>query len=241
MIYKKNSYVSGSMCDCMTKLSILAADGIVENAVTELMGDLEIDGIVAIEKYNAMWLFVKNSISFIRRPEWREEFCVRSFISNCKGVKLDIDTEIKSPEGELLVTARTELAAIDLESKRIRKVDTVGCTEEMVHPGDEIIVFSRFPKFESESNTQITVRSTDIDYCFHTNNIQYIRFMLDTYNTDWFKTHDPALIEVHYLGQSFEGETLDIGRMHTEAGDLFSIKRDGIEVTSCMISWRDKS
>jgi acyl-ACP thioesterase len=240
MIYRKDSYVSGSMCDCTTRLSVLAADGIVENAVTELMGDLKIDGIVAIEKYKAMWLFVKNSIHFLRRPAWREEFGVRSFISYCKGAKLDIDTVIESPEGEILLTARTELAAIDLESRKIRRVDTVGCTEDMVHPGEEVITFRRFPKFEAESNTQITVRSTDIDYCFHTNNIQYVRFVLDTYDTAWFKTHDPALVEIHYSGQSFEGETLDIGRMQTEAGDLFSIKRDGQEVTSCIINWMEK-
>lgn len=54
MIREKRSYVSGDMCDSKLKLSILAADGIVENAVTELMGDLGIDGIVAMERYKAM-------------------------------------------------------------------------------------------------------------------------------------------------------------------------------------------
>ena len=31
MIYKKDSYVAGNMCDSKLKLSVLAADGIVEN------------------------------------------------------------------------------------------------------------------------------------------------------------------------------------------------------------------
>lgn len=56
MIREKRSYVAGDMCDSKLKLSILAADGIVENAVTELMGDLGIDGIVAMERYKAVWL-----------------------------------------------------------------------------------------------------------------------------------------------------------------------------------------
>ena len=72
-IYTKDSYVTGSMCDGKLKLSVLAADEIVENAVTELMGDLGIDGIVAMERYKAMWLIAKNNICFIRRPEWRED------------------------------------------------------------------------------------------------------------------------------------------------------------------------
>ena len=64
MIYEKNSYVTGSMCDSKLKLSILAADEIVENAVTETMGDLGIDGIVAMEKYKAMWLIAKTASAF---------------------------------------------------------------------------------------------------------------------------------------------------------------------------------
>ena len=95
MIYKKDSYVAGNMCDSKLKLSVLAADGIVENAITELMGDLGIDGIVAMEKYAAMWLMVKNHICFVRRPGWREEFEVRCFISGYTAVKLYVDTIIE--------------------------------------------------------------------------------------------------------------------------------------------------
>ena len=94
------------MCDSKLKLSVLAADGIVENAITELMGDLGIDGIVAMEKYSAMWLMVKNHICFVRRPGWREEFTVRCFISGYTAVKLYVDTIIESKEGEILVKGR---------------------------------------------------------------------------------------------------------------------------------------
>jgi len=42
MIYEKSSYVSGSMCDSKLKLSIIAADEIVENSVSNgsLGGDM---------------------------------------------------------------------------------------------------------------------------------------------------------------------------------------------------------
>ena len=59
------------------------------------MGDLGIDGVVAMEKYKAMWLIVKNNIRFVRRPVWREEFTVRCYISKHTAVKLFIDTIIE--------------------------------------------------------------------------------------------------------------------------------------------------
>ena len=116
------------MCDGKLRLSATAADETVENAVTELMGDLGIDGIVAKEKYNAMWLIVKNNIRFLRRPSWREAFSVKCFISKHSSVKLNIDTFALNETGEHLFEARTELCAIDLESGRPRKAESVGFT-----------------------------------------------------------------------------------------------------------------
>jgi acyl-CoA thioesterase FadM len=240
MIREKRSYVAGDMCDSKLKLSILAADGIVENAVTELMGDLGIDGIVSMERYKAMWLIVKNNIRFVRRPAWREEFTVRCYISKHTAVKLNIDTIVEGNDGVVLIKARTELAAVDLENGKIRKADTVGFTEDMAHDiVTEGLEFSRFSKTEGVSVDTVTVRSTSLDYCYHTNNIEYVRFMLNTYDSEFFKAHDPEGLEIHYLSQSFEGEKLDIEQLKEEDGDLFRIRRDGSEITSCRLSWHD--
>ncbi|MBO7564987.1 MAG: hypothetical protein J6T40_09130 [Clostridiales bacterium] len=50
---------------------------------------------------------------------------------------------------------------------------------------------------------------------------------------------DPVNLEIHYGGQSFAGEKLDIEKMATEDGDLFRIVRDGNEITSCKIAWAE--
>ena len=238
MVYEKQSYVTGSICDGKLQLSILAADEIVENAVTELMGDLGIDGIVAKEKYKAMWVIVKNNICFIRRPAWRENFTVYCYISKHSTVKLNVDTLVKDDKGELLLKSRLELAAIDLENGKIRKAETVGFTEDMENPVEtEGLEFSRFPKDGGEPVESVIVRSTSLDYCYHTNNIEYVRFMLNTYGIEQFKQHEPRQVEIHYGNQSFEGEKLDISRLSTEDGDQFFVTRDGNLITSCNIKW----
>ena len=238
MIYEKQTYVTGSMCDGKLQLSVLAADEIVENAVTELMGDLGIDGIVAKEKYNAMWVIVKNNMCFIRRPAWREKFTVYCYISKHSTVKLNVDTIVKDEGGEMLLKSRLELAAIDLETGKIRKAETVGFTEDMENPVEtEGLEFSRFPKETGELTESVIVRSTSLDYCYHTNNIEYVRFVLNTYGIEQFKQHEPKQVEIHYGNQSFEGEKLDINKLYTEDGDLFSITRDGSLITSCRINW----
>lgn len=62
MIYRKNDRVAASMRDGSTKLSVLALFQLEEDAVTELMGELRIDGITAMREYDAMWVFVKNTL-----------------------------------------------------------------------------------------------------------------------------------------------------------------------------------
>ena len=68
--------------------------------------------------------------------------------------------------------------------------------------------------------------------------IEYVRFVLDTYDSDFYKKHEPGGLEIHYLGQSFEGEKLDIEKLSLEDGDLFRIRRDGEEITACKFSWQ---
>lgn len=236
MIYQKQTYVSGSMCDGKLKLSVIAADETVENAVTELMGDLGIDGIVAKAKYNAMWLIVKNNIRFIRRPEWRERFTVRCYISKHSSVKLNIDTAAVGENGERLFEARTELCAIDLETGRIRKAETVGFKAEMAH-GEPLegLGFTRFPKDEPSFVESVTVRSTSLDYCWHTNNIEYVKFILNDFDAEFFKTHEFAELEIHYSNQSFESEQLDISKISTPDCSFYFIRRNGEEIAKCRL------
>ena len=240
MIYTKQTYVSGSMCDGKLKLSAAAADETVENAVTELMGDLGIDGIVAKEKYNAMWLIVKNNIRFLRHPAWREEFSVKCFISKHSSVKLNIDTFAVTEGGERLFEARTELCAIDLESGRPRKAESVGFTDDMEHEPLYDLPFTRFPKGSTEPVENVTVRSTSLDYCWHTNNIEYVKFVLNNYSAAFFKTHELRELEIHYSNQSFEGERLDIKKLSDESGDHFFIKRGNDNIASCRLVWEDE-
>ena len=146
---------------------------------------------------------------------------------------------ISAADGSALITAKTEFAVIDLESGKLRKVETVGCSQSMVHLLEDTgLRFTRFLRTEGTDIDSVTIRSTDIDYCFHTNNVQYIRFVLDTYDTEWHKQHSPADIEIHYTGQSFEGENLVIEKLTSDSGDLFRIKRDSKELTSCLIYWQ---
>ena len=239
MIYQRKDYVSASMCDGATKLSAIAIFQLIQDAVTETMGDLHIDGVTAMREYGAMWVFVKNRIQIFSRPAWREQFETRCFISKVTPAKLMIDTEMRTSDGEPMIHSRLELCALDLEKGKIRKTDTVGVTSQMAKmPPLPDISFARFPRTEPESLESVTVRSTNLDYCFHTNNIEYVRFILNTYPAKKFQEQEVTALEIHYGNQTHEGDLIDIGKTTLDDADYFSLTSNGKTAAECMLYWK---
>ncbi len=239
MIYKKQSLVSASMCDSTKKLSAITAVQLVEDAVTELMGELKVDGITAMRLYNAMWVFTKNRIRVFRRPDWRERIEVRSFFSRVSSALIAIDTEVCGTDGAALIHARVELTAIDMAEKRIRRTGTVGISPDFVcaEPLSEL----DFTRFTDECGTLLEtapVRSTNIDYCRHTNNVEYIRFILNTYPLSKLIERELCALEVHYKAQTFEGDELKILGGASEGADRFAIVSNDKTAFECMLWWK---
>ena len=240
MIYKRTGTVSASMCDAKTRMSPLSAFQLVEDAVTELMGDLHIDGLTAMRKYAAMWVFVKNIIHIYHRPEWRDTYELRSFISGHSAAKLLIDTEIVTADDNLpIVHSRLELCALDLQSGSIRKASTVGVQPDA--PTEKPLPdlkFSRFPKDELIPLETVTVRATNLDYCSHTNNVEYVRFLLNTYSAECLQNNEIEKIEIHYGQQTFEGDSLQISRSRKAESDFFAIHSEKGPAVECRIDWK---
>lgn len=239
MIYKKTGRVPASMCDGTIKLSPLALFQLEEDAVTELMGELHIDGLTAMREYNAMWVFVKNTVKVFRRPAWREEYELRCFVSGHSSAKLLIDTELWSPSrGEAVFHARLELCALDLQTGRIRKAMTVGVSDEL--PCEEPLPdlwFTRFPKGDQTLVETVKVQSTNLDYCSHTNNIEYLRFILNTYPADRFAKQEIREVEIHYGKQTFEGDEILILKQLDGQTEFFTLLSQNSTAADCMILW----
>lgn len=240
MAFERTGTVTGSMCDVSTKLSMIAVFQLIEDAATDLMGDLHIDGITAMREYGAMWVFAKNIIHVFQRPSWREGYVIRSFVSGYSSVKLNIDTEILTREGLVpIVHSRLELCALDLKTGRIRRSQTMGIQSDTPceQPLPELS-YTRFPTEDTEKQDTVCVKATNLDYCSHTNNIEYIRFIFNTYRAKELADRDVEQVEVHYGQQTFEGDVLSVMMHSIGDEDFFSIQSGEEVAAECRIKWR---
>ncbi len=232
----KHDKVAASLTDYKANLSSLGAFGIVEDAITEFMGDHKVDGLTAKRVYNAVWVFAKTKIKFLKNIEWQNEYNVVCFFSRISNATVDIDVGIKNSEDELCVYSRTEICALDLQTGRIRRVSTVGIDDsfQTEAPLSDIA----FTKIDTENlpiEEQVKIRYTNIDYAGHTNNKEYIRFMLNTYSVREMDEQPIREMQIVYANQSYEGDTLTLHKGRFDNKEVFAIQKDNKDIVKCEI------
>ena len=175
---------------------------------------------------------------------WKEKVTVSCFISAKSVARLNVDVCVKNQQGEIALYARTEVCAVDVESARIRRLDAVGI-------GEKIRVYAPLVEMEWQAVDPaeqlvdtVTVRTANIDYAGHTNNVEYIRLLLNTFTLDeWRGGIATKELQVAYLNQSFLGDKLDIFATnredeHTSTHErIYTIKKAEQDVLRCAIKW----
>lgn len=231
----KKDRLTASSCGADVKLSVEGAFRIVEDMVTELMGDQHIDGVTCMREYGGMWVFVRNRIEMPQPLAWMDEYTATSYISSFSKIRLYIDTVLQKADGSIALKSRLELCAVDLETGKIRKSESVGVGEKT--PAEEPmfeIAYTKEKPVRGDLIDEITVRSADIDYCHHTNNVAYVRYFVNQISVDDLIENPVKAIEVQYVAQTHEGDRLSMYHCDSE-NEAYMIEKDGSKVVSCII------
>lgn len=224
----KHDKVRAAMTDPSVNLSVIGFFQISEETVTELMGELKVDGVTAQREYNAIWVITKCKLKVFDSIAWNEEYSVTGFISKISRATLNIDVEIRNKAEELCGCLKTEICALDLDTGKIRKTSTVGIDESFTEETPEVeMAFSKFDTDDLSEVDRVQIKYASIDYAGHANNKEYIRFMLDTYTVAELEAHPIKEMEVIYSGQSYEGDILSVCKKCGDDGDIVAIQKNG--------------
>ena len=232
----KQQKIGASMVGSNESLSVIGAFQIIEDALTEFMGELKIDGITVKQKYNAFWVFVKTRAKFFKKLLWGDEYTVTAFLSSMSLAKLYVDVKVCDNIGETVFYSRVELCVLDIATQRIKKIATVGVDETMLtEDATAEIVFGKFEADGLPLVEQVKVRSTNVDHSHHTNNLEYLRFIMNTYSVAELETKTVKEMEVVYASQSYENDVLDVLKAGYADRDLILLQKDGKPVIKCEI------
>lgn len=232
----KQAVIPASICDSNVKLSVKGAFDLIQDYLTEMMGELGIDGVTLREKYGCVWIFTRNRVEIDRALNWWEAYTAESYISSAKGAKMTVDTVLKDTSGRICVYSRVEMCALELSTQKIRRIRDVGVTSDAdAETPEREISFSRLKHEGLEDFSELTVQSGDIDFVGHTNNVSYVRFITNTYSVQELRERPIRAIEVRYAGQTHEGDRLTIRKATVDGRELFDVVLGDMVAVECEI------
>ena len=236
MIFSKQQIASSNYIGADAKLSPLGVFQLVENAITEGMAAQRIDGMTIRRLYNAFWVFTKNKVRILSSADWGDTLTIESFVSSKSAAKLCVDSAIKNDKGDLVAYSSCEMCPLDGATGRILRTSAVGVGENIIaEPALMTVTFDKLDCDDLPVVEQVTSRSTNIDFSRHTNNVEYLRFIFNTYSVEELLSRPIRELEVNYVSQSYENDVLSIHKLSTNDGDLFAITKSSQTVIKCKI------
>ncbi len=125
----------------------------------------------------------------------------------------------------------------------------LGLVEAMTLPQDmeteENVIQDSYSKLnetfsEDDFVYEQKVYVTDIDYSRHTNNVVYVRYIVNTLSCEFLDNNQITDFEIHYINESREGEILRIYKKEKESSMEFLIKEGEREIIRASLDYSKK-
>lgn len=212
--------------------------------ITGLHSDeMGIDGKALLEKSNAFWVLTKLKLRIHRFPEFGETVQIETWPTVVKGVRFGRDYCI-SKDGIPLISGSSEWCTLDFDTKRPRRADTICYPHTMQHREDRSDAgeMLRIKETVEEKDLNHTHRSmfVDIDTNGHTNNIAYLRMILNCFTPAEFAELYVREVQVAFLSQTYFGDDITVYRKNTEYGFYIEGRKDDSAVFNCIITLNDR-
>ena len=214
-IYSRDFIVQPDHCDMAATMSPLAAFIAFQAISAEHAQELGI-GVSAMMKSGKFWVITHNRIEFTEEAHLLDVLKVSTWPFPC-GPE---DTRVYrgytlNKADKLLAYGYTQWAITGADGGAVPFKES-GFPEDyqfmdIKKPSNELEWF--IDDFTQEDKiSEVTVRSTGIDFGRHLNNIAYIRMMLDQFPAKYITARSIQAIEIHYGHPCKEGETLSVYR-----------------------------
>ena len=206
--YDESTIIYPSRMDSSGKLSVPDCFSMFMDIAAPHAALLEC-GTEDLAKKGLFWLTVRTKIHILRRPRLMEEVTVSTWPEAPEETRCIRNSSI-TKNGEPLVLGKTLWAVLNMKTGKLSRVDEL--YPEGFEASKEITIpepFTRFDRnFKGEPFGTYTVRSTDIDFGGHMNNVAYLRAFASLYTAKEWQELNLTDIEIHYKSPCFEGNTL---------------------------------
>ena len=213
LVFQKQRTITSAYIDVSGNMGLAQTALMVQDNMTENFGAIKQDNFVVKEK-GGFWVVSKAKFKFLRRPYWRDKVVTTSFPADNQLIRLNENTVITTIDGEPIIYAKQELCCLSIDRHRPMRLSAVDFPTEGFPEAcmtDEFDKFNVKPEEYEEVYSQ-KVLPQHIDMSHHMNNIEYVKLALNVFSAADLELCIPSALEIHYLGESKEGQVLRVFR-----------------------------
>lgn len=200
---------------------------------------MQVDGPTLAEKSNAFWVLARMKFEIRHLPKMGETVQMTTWPTTTTPFRFLRDYRIATPEGEDAIVGTSEWCTLDMDSRTLRKSATIAYPYDMAHM-EERSGCAPFTKLrvkvdEGDYHHTHTARFGDMDSNGHTNNVVYMRMVLDAFLPEEFYALTISAVEIEYATQSYLGDEIAIYKKMVDEGIYIEGQKDGKKIFHCLL------
>ena len=206
--YSRDIQINPSNCDASGRESIDDIFDLFIDIAGEHATELDLNALSLMKK-SLYWVVAKAMVRIYKRPNMYDTVTFSTWPEAGAGFRCFRSNTIER-KGEVIVASRQQWAVISGMDGKPRNVaqllpDSIIYLEDRAVDEDFSHITGEFP---GEPFAVYKVKSTDIDFAGHMNNVAYIRALESLYSTKEWARLDPYEIEISYVSSCHEGDEL---------------------------------
>ena len=195
-------------------------------------------------KNNRFWVLsrIYASVSFM--PLWEDRVLLKTWPCGTDKLFALRNYEAFTPAGKYVASGSSSWLILDRDSKKIQRPDSV------LPPFNPDMIDVKHPVRNPErlggadENGEMSdcyrIKISDLDINLHTNNVNYLKWIIDTYDLDFMMNSFPQSAEINYLAESKFDEEIIVKTsavdQHLFTHSVFR-KVDGKELCRVRLTW----
>ena len=165
------------------------------------------------EKYGSAWVYTRYLVSLLKKIDYTDQIALQAWMEPYRQpVLVNVDM-LLCQHGGIAAMGKMECCVFSLVRQRPQRLDAIafpdGIPEEIPNAIPDFIRLDRTAEGMTERYVR-TVRYSDLDKSNHMTNLRYIDMFQDAYDKAFWTQFDAKQMEMCFLSQCREGETLSV-------------------------------
>ncbi|MCD7820027.1 MAG: thioesterase [Lachnospiraceae bacterium] len=166
------------------------------------------------EEYGICCMFTKYRMHLEKQADYTKPLHMETWLENSNSHALLYQGFSVTRDEKLYASGRVECCFFDMKKRWLTKPTAVdfpkGMEEERQADVGPFLKKMTKSSDDMEYRYTHTIRYTDLDKMGHMTNLKYIDLLLNAFDSHFYKTHIATDMEIHYLNQCFENESIRV-------------------------------